>query len=122
MILVIINIFVFGLKWYFLVKLWTSHMEFFKKNSFIYTEEPNVLYQIRLIVTIIFHDLAHKFVTYFYFARYKPLFMGLTFWTIADLVQDVFLALVPLILIGYTRLRIGLFNTGGIRDYTNKNF
>ena len=86
-------------------------MEFFKNNAFLYTEEPNVIYQIKLIVIIIVHDLAHKFLTYFYFARYKPLFMGLTFWTVVDLIQDVFLALIPLILTAYSRLRNGLGNT-----------
>ena len=109
-VLVILNIFVFALKWYFLVKLWSLHLEFFTNNAFLYTEEPNVLYQIKLIVIILLHDLVHKFVTYFYFARYKPLHMGLTFWTVVGLVQDVLLALIPLILTAYSRIRIGLKN------------
>ena len=106
-ILVLVNIFVFGLKWYFLVKLWTGHLEFFTTNAFLYTDMPNVLYQFKLIVIIILHDLVYKFITYFYFVRYKPLFMPLTFWTLVDLIQSVFLVLIPLIWTAYCQLRMG---------------
>jgi len=64
-------------------------------------------------VALITHDIALKIyykslrLTYFYFARYKPLHMDLTFWTVADLVQDILLALIPLIMTAATRIRQG---------------
>ena len=87
-ILVLLNIATFCFKWYFLVRLWERHVQFFEEHAFLYTEEPNIIYQVKLILVIILHDLVHKLLTYFYFARYKPLNMDLTFWTIADLIQD----------------------------------
>jgi len=111
MVLVVLNVFLFGLKWHLLVKLWTRNLEFFTNNAFLYTNEPNVLYQIKLIVTIILHDLVHKFLTYFYFARYKPLNIGLTFWTLVSLCQDVVIAIIPLIATSWDRIRTRLNNT-----------
>jgi len=59
-VLVLLNIVAFCFKWYFFVRLWDRNIKFFEEHAFLYTEEPNIIYQIKLIVVIILHDLVHK--------------------------------------------------------------
>ena len=71
-LLVLLNIVVFGFRWFFVTQLWIRHLFFFRKNGFLDLNEPIMLFQIKMIIIIVLHDLVHKLITYFYFARYKP--------------------------------------------------
>ena len=58
--LAILNSFIFIIKWILLVRVWENHVNFFNNNWIIYTEQPNAVYLVKLILIIILHDSVHK--------------------------------------------------------------
>ena len=88
-LLILLNVLIFALRWILLVQNWAHHLEFFKQHNFLYTDVPSVVWQLQYTATILLHDGIHKFLMYFYFARYKPVNFPLTFITFLDLFVNV---------------------------------
>ena len=84
-ILLLLSIVVYYFQWQIFILTWERHYAFYKNFNLLRNYQPNIIFQMRLVATLVLHEVVYKIVMYFYFARLKPNNLPLTFFTFVTL-------------------------------------